>query len=80
MTVQLEYIICLLQFIYAGIMLKTYYAQNYAGIISWSLHSCIHNVEMFSLQLLHTILLGTSLEKNTPHHNSWGVTVITNSN
>ena len=43
MTVQLEYINHLQQFFknisyYAGIMLSvTYYAQNYAGIIGWSL-------------------------------------------
>ena len=46
MTVQLEYINHILQFFknisyYAGIMLNafsvTYYAQNYAGIIDWSL-------------------------------------------
>ena len=43
MTVQLEYINHLLQFFknisyYAGIMSVTYYAQNYASIIGWSLH------------------------------------------
>ena len=56
MTVQLEYINHLLQFLLAlCLMLSvTYYAQNYAGIIGWSLilakyffHSMVPTVNVY---------------------------------
>ena len=48
MTIQLEYINHLLQFFqkYFPLCLMlslTYYAQNYAGIIGWSLHATLGN-------------------------------------
>ena len=52
MTVQLEYINNLFQlfkniFYYAGITILlrlsvTYYAQNYAGVINWSLYALVN--------------------------------------
>ena len=61
MGVQLEYINHLLQFLktfpimlaLCSMLSVTYYAQNYAGIIGWSLIIMLNIIQAWLLKLLH---------------------------